>query len=355
MSELLPMANGGIDVFDVFDLANRYDVGYLEDKHSEDSPLDKHDRWVARIVFELEKKASQGNLIAQYDTILVDECQDMKDCYFRLISLHANKKTTICMARGTGQELYYEANKSEWLKKFHKVATVQSLRRNFRNTKQVFEFATVFYEAALNLDKISNKVQWVTKGNVGDEQVELLPRGGQLPQLISINDPEMHPTADKSRFSMEQNEVMTAEYQRLIESEMESLQENENPIDLLLLVPSEKGCETKWARAALTKAGVNFIDYTKKDNRRDIAGVEQVRLCTFHSARGIEGARVLIFGLESIEHLAKSLGIALNNLGYITLSRSSIETKIAMRKTVNTEVKKFLYAEIAEFRKVAGE
>lgn len=47
--------------------------------------------------------------------------------------------------------------------------------------------------------------------------------------------------------------------------------------------------------------GVSFIDYTKEDNRRSVASNSDVRLCTFHSSRGLEGERVIIFGLETIE------------------------------------------------------
>jgi hypothetical protein len=56
-----------------------------------------------------------------------------------------------------------------------------------------------------------------------------------------------------------------------------------------------------------------------------------VRLCTFHSARGIEGRRVIIFGIEQLESLCQKTNISLNNLGYITFSRSVFECMIGVQ------------------------
>src|SRR5438445_12872881 len=97
-------------------------------------------------------------------------------------------------------------------------------------------------------------------------------------------------------FALEQRECMVSEYVRLLRQQLDRLAGDERPLDLLILVPSVEGMEQAWALEALNKLGVPFIDYTADVNRRDIAQPEMVRLCTFHSARGIEGVRVVVFG-----------------------------------------------------------
>jgi hypothetical protein len=78
--------------------------------------------------------------------------------------------------------------------------------------------------------------------------------------------------------------------------------------------------------------GVEYIDYAADSNRRKIAREATVRVCTFHSARGIEGTRVIIFGFEQLKRLAESTNVDCFNLGYIVLSRSVFELVIVARK-----------------------
>ena len=112
---------------------------------------------------------------------------------------------------------------------------------------------------------------------------------------------------------------------------------------MLVLVPSENSPEHKWAIGALGKCSIPFIDYAQNINRRNIAAPELVRICTYHSARGLEGYRVLIFGFERIESLCKSVvSEDITNLGYIILSRSIFECLIAIRKLSKSRVVPFL-------------
>jgi len=137
---------------------------------------------------------------------------------------------------------------------------------------------------------------------------------------------------------------MVSEYVRLLRQQLDRLAGDERPLDLLILVPSVEGMEQAWALEALNKLGVPFIDYTADVNRRDIAQPEMVRLCTFHSARGIEGVRVVVFGFERIEQVSDQVGVDFAKLGYIALSRSLFELVIAVRKGIGTNVIRFLEA-----------
>jgi hypothetical protein len=123
------------------------------------------------------------------------------------------------------------------------------------------------------------------------------------------------------------------------------LKEKEFPIDLLILVPGRRGNpERSYVIDALQKIiakppkninDLEFIDYTIEKKRRQIASRNHVRLCTFHSARGIEAHRVLLFGFEMIDKTIQKQ--YLKNLGYISLSRSLFELVIAIRISQRTE------------------
>jgi hypothetical protein len=66
--------------------------------------------------------------------------------------------------------------------------------------------------------------------------------------------------------------------------------------------------------------------------RRATVSATSVRLCTFHSARGIEGYRVVIFGLSLLPRLCKQIGLNKpENLLYVILTRAVFETTIVIR------------------------
>ena len=81
---------------------------------------------------------------------------------------------------------------------------------------------------------------------------------------------------------------------------------------------------------ALRELDQPFFD-DQRGLRRQPVPPDHVRACTFHSARGIEGTRVLIFGFEKIESIASNANTAPENLAYIVLSRSQFETVLVIR------------------------
>lgn len=91
---------------------------------------------------------------------------------------------------------------------------------------------------------------------------------------------------------------------------------------------------------------IDLIDYTVDSNRRYIASINQIRVSTFHSARGIEAHRVLLFGFEKIGH--KNKGVIINSLGYISLSRSLFELLIVVRDSQNSNFIRFLEKTLAK-------
>ncbi len=93
----------------------------------------------------------------------------------------------------------------------------------------------------------------------------------------------------------------------------------------MILVPSDRSGVYDQVRRALDAASVPFVDYVLSINRRDIAEVDSIRLCTFHSSRGLEGQRVIIFGFEGITRMCSQVNTAVEKLSYIVLSRATID------------------------------
>jgi hypothetical protein len=114
-----------------------------------------------------------------------------------------------------------------------------------------------------------------------------------------------------------QPKVMATGIADAISNELEELGEKQYPVDLLVLVPDTNSSWTQWTRAALEGLNHEFLDYTRTDLRRAIPRREQIRLCTYHSARGIEALQV-----------ADKTGSPHRNLGYIVLSRALLRTTV---------------------------
>lgn len=285
-----------------------------------------HDEWGEKVLQNL--KARAGDL-PKYDAILIDEAQDIKNWALQMLQLFADSDATICVATGRGQEFYGQA--SEWLKDFEKSAQKRGLRRNFRNTAPVGHLAHIFFEAFPELQKIESIVRKLTGTTHKDEQGLLFERTeGKLPSLLHVG--EQIDEGDNNGFTISAPyyERLIDEYSRIIKSNLEQLKQDERPLDLLVLVPREKCLETGVARKALEKLAISYVDYTNDDFRRHIAQPEMVRLCTFHSSRGIEGRRVLIFGIEQLENLSQRVNVKPQNLGYVVLSRSMFECVVCV-------------------------
>jgi hypothetical protein len=145
-------STGVLLAVDVFDLLRAYaaEHGLTE--------IDKdYNGWGALITADMRQKQDS---LKTYDTILIDEGQDMQDSALEMLELHAREDTTICVATGAGQELYGKAG--AWLQGFRARSTVRRLLRNFRNPRLMFQVAQVFYESRLKPGKIAATLQRFT-------------------------------------------------------------------------------------------------------------------------------------------------------------------------------------------------
>jgi hypothetical protein len=225
-----------------------------------------------------------------------------------------------------------------------------SLRRNFRNTKPIFQLAQLFYETKLDIAKLRPTLSRISSSSSEVAQLAFDRPVGRAPLLLNVDESSV-PDYDSPSFPAIQERVMVAEYLRFITSGLDRAMEEGYAIDLLILVPDRDGSEARWTRQALealrAKTGTGYLDLTQEDNRRAVAPENKVRLCTFHSCRGLEGAIVLIFGLERLPLLAARIDSDPFRLGYIVLSRALFEVRVVLRRSAENEVVRFVDAAVS--------
>ena len=333
------------DVVDIFQLAIRaFETNGLPYEKTA-SP----DDWGQFVVEYLKEKGEQAFSDA-YDTILVDEAHDMMDWQLELLRLHARPHATVCIAVGKGQELYRDDSSAvTWLKAqaVDRPLEEMRLRRNFRNTPMQYFAALAFHQAWPDrLNEIQKLFQSVIKKKSKNAEFEFDRQGERL-QYVPV--PALPGEFEDD--CANQLGVVSDEYAEIITREIEEIvaDPNTHPVALLVLVPDENCCHTLWVREALRKAvtahpDISFIDYTDDANKRSIALSGEIRLCTFHSSRGLEGERVLIFGLEQIQAFARKTNVKAENLGFIALSRGIFRTTVVARSHYTTEVHRLLRA-----------
>jgi hypothetical protein len=84
---------------------------------------------------------------------------------------------------------------------------------------------------------------------------------------------------------------------------------------------------------ALKELKLEFIDYTIEDNRRLDYRLNQIRIVSYHSSRGLESNFSIVLGFELLKSLAENTACDYHKLGYIVLSRAKYETYIFMDNT----------------------
>ncbi len=327
LSKELRDAVGEIEVRDVFQIVSSYAAGLGVRYDSADA-----DDWGEMVSLEM-LKSERASL---YETLLIDEGQDMRQWHYNMLEYLAKPEATIVVAFGRGQELYGES--APWLETFRSKAREYQLRRNFRNTRPVFRLAQTLFEAGYDLQKIDRFAERFRRAEDQD-QLQFLREDGEYPELRYFDDRRLRNLrAGRVGSGDEQHKVMVTEYERILRQELETLRKEEWPVDLLILVPNQFGLEREWAADAIRRMSedYDFLDYTDTKQRRVPARPHSLRLCTFHSARGIEGTRVVIFGIEQLRDVADATKVGYKKLAYITLSRSIAECIIALPSSSST-------------------
>lgn len=228
-----------------------------------------------------------------YDTVLLDEAQDLKQYVGPLLQAITLQSTNIIVGVGTGQNLYLESA-PDWLDTFVKESEVCELEQVYRTTAQTFQAAQIVCEAFTSNEKIETVAKRVLSGRCHglSEEVRPLRTIGRPPAIrrykveagADNTDAEMHVAGMKTQ----------------VDAILSELDEDEKFSDILFLIPSKKSPTYHALLKALDMLDVPLIDFTIKENRNTTPKDHQVRISTFHSSRGVEARIVVLLDLERL-------------------------------------------------------
>ena len=223
---------------------------------------------------------------------------------------------------------------------------IANLRRNFRNAKPIYELVHLIYECGFDSKKIPSVYtkNFLTKKNSSTELDLVFDiSDAKFPSLLYIDD-DINLQYDQPYYHEQLIQKLATEYGNLILSQFNLNDHKSN--DILILVPDTTGDDIRAVRIALKNLYENqyigFIDYVEKKSRKYIAPEGKLRIVTFHSSRGLEASKVLIFGIEKLQLLSRVTGGDLNNLGYITISRAIFDLTVCIRSNKTNQVTKFI-------------
>ncbi len=333
---------GFIDVFDIWELYK--ELGHSAGIKGEAQVLESVKTYL---------ESEEGKNFLKYDVILIDESQDLRDDFFRVVELIARPTAAWFIAYGKGQEtnnfFANEQHPSPWLSKFLEEADTNHLKRSFRNSTKAFLLAQAFWEKFPDLDsaKIWLKEKFSMQSG-SDNQFEL---DLAIPQSKNDFKVEILPAGNK-RHAFVKNIILGA---------IEDSRRANRGEDLLVavLAPSmKKAGETEepvssgyeLVRTVLEEIAesfkMDFHDLVPKEARRDVPKIGAIRLVTLQGIRGLSASHVIIFDLLQLEKWVKrdggSIKPPLINLSYIALSRSKASTIVAIDDAEDSEIEPFL-------------
>lgn len=351
---------GTMDCLHAFELVREY-CGDLP----KNQPEEDLDARAAAAVDGYTREAPPGH--GFYQTVLVDEAQDLQEWTYTLVRSLAAPDASYFVAYGPGQALY-RPNEAAWLRQFVKQAQdrkqIIQLKRNWRNPSLEFLTAQCFYETALRRGAIGRFLAEHGPQLNDDQQLQFdidFDLGlGRPPNVRRVQTSAADRLDDESPFrATELRAAMEPALRHEITNALSAVRSTGSPSDVLVLVPSSGSQAAEWARAALRRVssiadGVSYIDYTQGENRETLAQPDQIRLCTFHSSRGIEARRVIVVNFHQVSLLPAQVDRGLQNLGYIVLSRATEQTTIMVPAGVHNEALGFVEWVIAGVSQVAG-
>jgi hypothetical protein len=280
-----------------------------------------YDEWGAEAVRAL---AAHPKYTGVYDTVLIDEAQDFHDWMYDLAVEQAVPDPTVIVSVSSDQRLY---STPEWVEEFRRRPGTTNRRRlrNHRNYRAVFVAAHAFAKAYPNPDRIAAALALPTSRSRDGVQREMEftnPGAEGVTVLRAL--PSAPGNSDAADELRQYEREWTEQCARVLQMELDALPFDCVPRDLLVLTATTDDRIRSMIVRSLVMVEADYIDYVTDDNRRAVAGPDMVRVSTFHSARGLEAERVVVFGFGRLENGFASHGDPkmANKLGYVALSRS---------------------------------
>jgi len=307
-----------------------------------------HDTWAELVANEMSNFADDKDI---YDLILVDEAQDMLDYIEPALNSCISRQGSIVIGLGIGQELYNKKKPVTWLERFPGEDVPILCQNVYRSPAKSFVVAQAIRESNISEYKITSDIREIALGRCKSPngRVTLRDAYGAGPKFFSLAVPR------KGALRSDHYVKVLTQFLR---GRRDSLQKGETLSDILFLIPSRSSEYIEWLNVALANCNIASHNYINDVNRDTVAADNQVRICTFHSARGIEAKIVVLLDLNTLEEANRDLGTT-ENLLYIALTRSLRETYIVeldgvesasgkMLKQINAEVTKLFASEISK-------
>lgn len=333
---------GSIDVFDEWELYKAI-----------------HPSWDAYTGKDLERRFKREDEIAQeitdskgkpdshpaaiYDTILIDEAQDLSDSIFQVLLYLARPTASWFTSYGEGQEIFFfnKENPSKTLRSWLEKAERKRLRRSFRNSTRAFLMAQNFWE---NYPKLENCSNWfdekLGQNRIDDSALEL--------ELDLPSD-----TNDFKVTRLSQSDSRLVSIKQLLLEVIEAAKLARRGSDVLIVVgephsSSMDAQKTSYELVMETLAelrqsiNLDILDLIPWENRRNTPKEGTIRIARYQNIRGLSASHVILFDFAELEEWCKEVTNdgsrqkgSLNNYGYIAFSRSRVSTTVVLESSDN--------------------
>jgi hypothetical protein len=327
-----PFLEFSFEAFDVFQLLGDCErrLGLRPDRW--DKTRETWEEYEARRVSKvIEADFDRGaRLRSEWELVIVDEGQDIADAFWALIDYLTGGSSKLFVIDGKNQLLYRSSSceyLTDGLPSVIPPENQREKRRVYRNTSETFLLAQLFVQSYPSLERAQRiwtqtlqKRYRAHRKTVDQDQFdfELMRENGGAPSVLNID----------QRTSGDIVQQITASLKKKIDQLR--MTNDGTPSDILILLPYGKP-DLTWRPMAINacqSAGFDYIDYTDEENRRASYSPDEIRLCTFHSSRGIEGLHTIVLGFDQLHIAAKQSDTSAANLGYISLTRSAFETEV---------------------------
>ncbi|MFN7829926.1 MAG: AAA family ATPase, partial [Armatimonadota bacterium] len=192
----------------------------------------------------IQRMIEQDYMWEAYDTLLLDEAQDLKEYVGHLMQAITHETTNIVIGVGIGQDLYQDTAPA-WLDTFMNESDVCELEQVYRTTAQTFQAAQIVCEAFTSNEEIEVVAKRVLTGKCHGmhEAVRPLRNIGRPPAIRRYK--------VETRLRNEDADIHTAGIQTQVQAIIAELEAPEKNSDILFLLPTRKSPSYTALRSAL--------------------------------------------------------------------------------------------------------
>jgi superfamily I DNA and RNA helicase len=335
---------GVIEVFDEWEL---YKAIHPDWQPYTGEGLSGRFKVAGELVEEIIKASSQMDSHPKevYDTILIDEAQDLSEGIFKLLEHLARPTASWFVSYGHGQEIYnFNAqNPSPWLANWMKTAERRVLRRSFRNSTRSFLVSQGFWENFPNSEKLMG---WLESKKSDKKSDSSTP---ELELALPSNSNDFRIT----RISREEGRKESI-CEILLETIEGSRRANRGEDILIVVSDTRSGKDIKTNYELVSEIieelqgelNLSVLDLVPREKRRETPVAETIRIAKYQNVRGLSASHAILFDLDFLEKWCEESVVEprgqLKNYGYIALSRSRASTLVVLDSNDDSKIGKFI-------------